>query len=111
MRQWFDPGLYRKARRRTYHLGGKGHRCRTPYTIWTSAFYLRLAQQFTHKWNNNFTIRVRFEVIRSLEPLSDDSVVVNFSIDSKSNALILVGEWLGPGVNSHNAQTFMSENC
>ena len=38
-------------------------------------------------------------------------MVVDFSIDSKSNALILVGKWLRPRVDSYNAQSFMGENC
>jgi len=52
-----------------------------------------------------------FEVIWNLKSLADNSMVVNLSIDSKSNALILVGKRLGTRVNSHDAQTFMSENC
>jgi hypothetical protein len=53
---------------------------------------------------------VSLEVVWVLEGFSNDSVVVNFPIDSKSNALICIGEWLGSGVNPDNTQTLMSKD-
>jgi hypothetical protein len=49
-------------------------------------------------------------MVGCLQRFSNDSVVVNFAIDSKSNALILVGKRLSSTVNTNNTQTFVGKN-
>jgi len=50
------------------------------------------------------------EVIRCLQALPDDSVVVNFAIDCKSNVLILVGKGLRATLHTNDTQTLVSKN-
>lgn len=50
------------------------------------------------------------EVVWGLETLSDESMVINFAIDSKGNALIVVGEWLSSRVDTNNRQTFVGKH-
>jgi hypothetical protein len=50
------------------------------------------------------------EVIRSLQSLPDNSVVVDLAIDRKGNALVLVGKWLRSAVNTDDTQTLVSKN-
>ena len=50
------------------------------------------------------------EVVWFLQRFSNDSVVVNLAIDSKGNALILVGKRLRSTVDTNNTQTFMGKN-
>lgn len=49
-------------------------------------------------------------MIRIFKPLANDSVVINFAVDSKRDAFILVGEWLRSTVNTDNAKTFVCQN-
>jgi len=49
-------------------------------------------------------------VVRLRECFSNDSVVVDLSIDSKGNGFILVGKWLRSTVNTDDAQTLVSKN-
>jgi hypothetical protein len=50
------------------------------------------------------------EMVRCLQRFSNDSVVVDFAIDSKSNTVILVGKRLSSTVNTNNTQTFVGKN-
>jgi hypothetical protein len=54
---------------------------------------------------------VSLEVVRCLQRFSNDSVVVDFAIDSEGNAFILVGKRLSSTVNTDNTQTFVGQNC
>jgi hypothetical protein len=63
---------------------------------------LTLLVLLSHQWYDNLAIGVSLEVVWMLEGFSNDPVVVNFPIDSKSNALICISEWLGSGVNPDN---------
>lgn len=65
----------------------------------------------THQWYDNFTIGVCLEVIRVLEPFSNNSVVIDLAVDGKGNSLIAVGEGLRSTVNAHNAESLMCQNC
>jgi hypothetical protein len=46
-----------------------------------------------------------------LESFANDSVVVDLTIDCKSNGLICVGKGLGSTLNTNDTQTFVSKNC
>jgi hypothetical protein len=50
-------------------------------------------------------------VVRLLQCFSNDSVIVDFAIDGQGNAIIFVGDGLGPAVNTNNAQTLVCQNC
>ena len=50
-------------------------------------------------------------MVGSLESFSNNPVVVNLPIDSKGNALIVVGKRLGTRFNPYNAQTFVGKDC
>jgi len=50
------------------------------------------------------------EVVRCLQGFPDNSVVVNFPIDCKCNAIVLVGKGLGTTVNTDNTQTLVGKN-
>ena len=52
----------------------------------------------THQRNDNFTVRVRLEVVRVLQVLPQLSVVVDLAIDGKDDGLIRVGQGLGAGI-------------
>jgi hypothetical protein len=65
----------------------------------------------SHQWYYHFAIGVSLEVVWVLESFSNESVVVDFAIDSKGNAFIAVGEWLGSTVDTNNTQTFVSKDC
>ena len=67
-------------------------------------------EEFSYQWYYDLTIRVSLEVVWCLQCFSNDSVVVYFAIDSKGNALILVGKRLSSTVNTNNTQTFVGEN-
>jgi len=69
-----------------------------------------VTEEFSYQWYYDLTIGVSLEVVRCLQRFSNDSVVVDFAIDSKSNAFILVGKWLSSTVNTNNTQTFVGEN-
>lgn len=64
----------------------------------------------THQRNDNLTIRMRLEVIRLLQTLSDHPMVIDLSIDCESNRLVLVGQWLRTAVDTDNAQSLVCEN-
>ena len=49
-------------------------------------------------------------MVRCLQRFPNDSVVVDFAIDSKSNTLILVGKRLGSTANTNDTQTFVSKD-
>jgi hypothetical protein len=49
-------------------------------------------------------------VVRCLQRFPNDSVVVDFAIDSKSNTLILVSKRLGSTANTNDTQTFVSKD-
>jgi hypothetical protein len=53
---------------------------------------------------------VSLEVVGFLQRLSNDSVVVNFAIDSQGNGFILVGKRLRATVDTNNTQTFVGKN-
>jgi hypothetical protein len=53
---------------------------------------------------------VRLELVRLLELMSQDLVVVYFSIDRQSDATIRAQEWLCSRVDSHNAQSLVNED-
>jgi len=53
---------------------------------------------------------VSFEVIRALQTLPHQSVVVNLTIDSEGNALVGIGKWLRSTLYADNAETFMSKH-
>ena len=50
------------------------------------------------------------EVIWLLQGFPNNSMVVDFAIDRKSNSLILVGKWLSSTVDTNDAQTFVGQN-
>ena len=56
-----------------------------PESVWLGAY----------KWDDNLAIGVGLEVVVGLQVLANDSVVVDLAVDSKGNALISVGQWLG----------------
>ena len=43
--------------------------------------------------------------------LANDSVVVDFAVDSKGNAVVLVSKWLRTTVDTDDTQTLMSKDC
>lgn len=49
-------------------------------------------------------------MVRCLQRFPNDSVVVDFAIDSKSNTLILVSKRLGSTANTNDTQTFVSKD-
>ena len=51
-----------------------------------------------------------FKVVWVLKSFTDDSVVINLTIDSKGYALITVGEWLSSGIDANNGETLVSKN-
>lgn len=65
---------------------------------------------FSYQWYYNFAIGVSLEVVRGLESLSNDSVVVDLAIDSKGNGLITVGKWLSSTIDTDNAQTLVGKD-
>lgn len=66
---------------------------------------------FSHQWYDNLAIGVCFEVVWVLETFADESMVVNFAIDSKGNALIAVGQRLSTRINTNDRQTFVGQHC
>jgi hypothetical protein len=67
-------------------------------------------KEFAYQWYYDLTIGVSLKVVRCLQGFSNDPVVVDFTIDSKSNALILVGKRLSSTVNTNNTQTLVGKN-
>ena len=67
-------------------------------------------KESSYQWYYDLTIRVSLEVVRCLQRFSNDSVVVDFAIDSKSNTLILVSKRLGSTANTNDTQTFVSKD-
>lgn len=63
------------------------------------------------QWDDDLTITVCLEVVRRLEMLAQNSVVVNLAIDSQSNASFIVDQRLCASVDTHNTQALMAENC
>lgn len=63
-----------------------------------------------YKWYYDLTIRVSLEVVRCLQRFPNDSMVVDFAIDSKSNTFILVSKRLGSTANTNDTQTFVSKD-
>jgi hypothetical protein len=53
---------------------------------------------------------VCLEVVRVRQCLANDSVVVDFAVDSKGNAVVLVGKWLRATVDTDDTQTLMSKD-
>jgi hypothetical protein len=43
--------------------------------------------------------------------LANDSVVVDFAVDSKGNAVVLVSKWLRSTIDADDTQTLMSKDC
>jgi hypothetical protein len=54
---------------------------------------------------------VCLEVVRVGQCLANDSVVVDFTVDSKGNAVVFVGKWLRSTVDTDDTQTLMSKDC
>ena len=65
---------------------------------------------FPHQWYYDLAIGVCLEVVRVFQSFADDSVVVNFAIDSKGNAIVTVGEWLSSGIDTNDRQTLVGKN-
>jgi hypothetical protein len=65
---------------------------------------------FPYKWYYDFAIGVSLEVIRGLESFSNNSMVIDFSVDCQGDALVAVREGLSSAFNTHNTQTFVSKN-
>lgn len=53
-----------------------------------------LLSSYPHQWDYDLTIRVCLEVIWAFEGFAKDSVVVDLSVDSKHNGIIMVGKGL-----------------
>jgi hypothetical protein len=66
-----------------------------PYKSTRASFVCML---FSYQGNYDFAIRMCLEVVGGLEGLAEDSVVVDFAIDSQRHGIILVQERLGAGV-------------
>jgi hypothetical protein len=64
----------------------------------------------SHQWYYDLTVGMRFEVVWGLESFTDESVVVDFAIDSKSNTLIAVGKWLSSRVDTNDRQTLVGKH-
>jgi hypothetical protein len=79
------------------------------YILSKSALAIGPWYNSSYQWDNNLTVRVCLEMVWVLQCLADDSVVVDFAIDSKGNALILVGKWLRSTVDTYDTQTLMSK--
>jgi hypothetical protein len=75
-----------------------------------SAPAIQPVYSFSHQWYYDLTIGVRLEVIWVLEPFSNDSVVVDFAIDGKGNAVVAVGERLSARVNTNNRETLVGKH-
>jgi hypothetical protein len=54
---------------------------------------------------------VCLEVVWVRQCLANDSVVVDFAVDSKGNAVVLVSKWLRTTVDTDDTQTLMSKDC
>ena len=65
---------------------------------------------FSHQWYYDLAIGVSLEVVWMLQMFTDKSVVVDFAIDSKGNALIAVREWLSSRVNTNDGETFVGKH-
>lgn len=65
----------------------------------------------SHQWYYDLAIGVCFEVVWVRESFTDESVVIDFAIDSEGNALITVGEWLSSRVDTNNRETLVGKHC
>lgn len=65
---------------------------------------------FQIEWDDDFTVAVSFEVVRGLEMLPQDSVVVDLAVDGQSHGPFIVDQGLGTAINADNAQAFVAEN-
>lgn len=52
----------------------------------------------SYQRNNDLAIRVRLEVVRLLEVLSNQTMVVDFAVDGEDNGVVGVGQWLSARV-------------
>jgi hypothetical protein len=52
----------------------------------------------TYQRDDDFAIRMRLVVVRGLQGLPNDTVVVDFAIDGQSQGAIIVDQGLGTGV-------------
>jgi hypothetical protein len=64
----------------------------------------------SYQWYNDLTIGVSLEMICLLQCPAHNSVVVDFAIDRKGNAVILVGNRLSTTVDTDDAQTLVCQN-
>ena len=53
---------------------------------------------WTYQWDNDFAIRMRLEVVLCLQALSQDSVIIDLSVDCQSQRLVVVDQGLSAGV-------------
>lgn len=59
--------------------------------------------------DDDFTITVGLEVVRGLEMLSQDSVVVDLAIDGQSHCTLIVDQRLGAAVHADDTKSFVAE--
>lgn len=52
----------------------------------------------TYQGDDDLTVRVRLERVGLGKVLAQKTVVVDLTVDSENNRLILVGQWLGARV-------------
>ncbi len=63
------------------------------------------------QWDNNLTVTMGFEVVGRVELFAQDSVVVDFAIDSQSNGSLIVNQRLCASVHTHDTESLMAEDC
>ena len=52
----------------------------------------------TYQGNDNFTIRMRLEVVLVLKVLANEAVVVDLAVDGEGESAIIIDEGLSTGV-------------
>lgn len=65
----------------------------------------------THQGDDDFTVGAGLEVVLVLQGLTDQTMVVDLSVDGEDDALIVVGKGLGAGLDADNAETLMAQDC
>lgn len=64
----------------------------------------------TYQRNDDLAVGGGLEVVRVVEALADQTVVVDLTVDGQNDGVIGVGEGLSAGLDTDNGETLMAEN-
>lgn len=62
------------------------------------------------EWNDDLAVRMRLEVVRLLQRLSNDAMVVDLAVDCQCNSVVIVDQRLSACVHAHYTKALVAQD-